>query len=174
MEYLTKLPADPEYVTEATRGYIEKLETLKRRSEEERFALLCIRKALKNGLKLPLGRSLFLHQEWRMPTDNGRGKLDLLALDPALGQLVVIELKGSRDKLTVRDMHGHDAAEQARHYADVLFQNRQELYPFLEDLARITARVWSGPQSMRDVTLDPDRAPRCEVWGPPDYRKEIT
>ena len=67
--------------------------------------------------------------------------------------------------------HGRDAAEQARHYADVLYEHREEAYPFFQDLARVTAAVWSGPEAMRNVVLDGGHGPRCEVWWPEGRRR---
>ena len=166
MEYLARLPPSRDYVQQATEGYIQKRDTLARESHEEQFALECINHALQNGLKLPGSPLYFVHQEWRMPTGTGGGKLDILAVDAKANELVVVELKSSRAKTYQRDKHGRDAGEQAMHYASVVHANRGELYPFLRELVQATAEVWDGPSEMKALELAPDHAPRCEVWTP--------
>ena len=166
MEYLTQVPPSPEYVQQAAVGYVQKRDSLARVSHEEQFALECIRYAVENGLQLPESTLHFVHQEWRMPTETGGGKLDLLAVDAKANELVVIEQKSSRAKTHQRDKHGRDAGEQAQHYASVTHENRGELYPFFSELVQATAEVWDGPSEMKALDLEPDHTPRCEVWTP--------
>jgi len=166
MEYLTKLPPSSEYLQQAVEGYIQKRDTLDRESHEEQFALRCIDHALQNGLKLPESTLHFVHQEWRMPTETGGGKLDLLAVDTKANELVVVELKSSGAKTHQRDKHGRDAGEQAQHYASVVHANRRELYPFFSQLAQATAKVWDGTPALKALELSSEHVPRCEVWTP--------
>ena len=172
MEYLTEIPVDPGYINQAVDGYIQKRDSLMRESEEEQFSLKCIDHALQNGLQLPGGDLYFIHQEWRIPTKTGSGKLDLLAVDLKAGRLAVIELKSEKRKVQQRDKYGFDAAGQARNYANVIFNHRQELYPFFQELARATAKVWGGPPAMKELELRSDHVPRCEVWTP-EYRQVV-
>jgi hypothetical protein len=129
-EYLDGIPPSAQQVAIAYAGYCSKRDSLQRRSEEERFALRCIRHALGNGLRLPNTDWYFIHQEWRFPSGLDVGKLDLLAVDAANRRLVVIELKDSEGKSLTRDRRGRTAAEQAATYADLFVERRTELYPF--------------------------------------------
>jgi hypothetical protein len=165
-EKLQAIPPSEEQVRVAVEGYRRKRDALQRSSEEERFALQKIRYALAHGLQLPDCNWFFIHQEWRMPTTTGGGKLDLLAVNPSARQLVVIELKGSRAKTSERDKHGRDALQQAEHYAEVLWQHKDETYPFFEKLARAMARVYDGPETMLEVELDRSLPPATAVWWP--------
>ena len=165
-EYLGSLPPSPEHVARACAGYRRKRDTLRRRSEEERFALRCIRHAMTHGLELPSGGWHFVHQEWRFATSDGGGKLDLLGVDVKCGELVVIELKSSRAKLSDLDRKGRDAREQARHYALLLHAGRAQYYPFFERLARAMASAHGGSAVMRELRLDPDHEPRAVAWCP--------
>lgn len=166
MEYLTRLPPSPEYVQQAAHGYILKRDTLARESNEEQFALECICHAFEHSLQLPNSTLYFVHQEWRMPTESGGDKLDLLAVDIKANELVVVELKSSLAKTHQRNKHGRDASEQAQHYASIIHANRLEFYPFFQELAQATAEVWGGPTEMKTLELSPDHVPRCEVWTP--------
>ncbi len=165
-EYLAHLPPSSEHVAHACEGYRRKRDTLRRRSEEERFALRCIRHALEHGLQLPRGGWHFVHQEWRFATGDGGGKLDLLAVDAERAELVVIELKGSRAKLSERDREGRDALAQARHYASLLHAGRAQYYPYFERLARAMAAAHDGPLALQELRLDPDHEPRFAAWCP--------
>ena len=170
MEYLKVLPPSADYVSRAGDGYRRKRDSLKRASGEEQYALYLIRHAFEHGLTLP-GTSLsFVHQEWRMPTEAGGGKLDLLAIDIEAKELVVVELKESESKIGKRDKHGRDAMAQAQHYADTLYQNRHEIYPFFQSLAMATAAVWDGLAGMKTLKIEPDHKPRHEVWCPGGVR----
>lgn len=165
-ENLAAIPPTEEQVLSAVEGYRRKRDSLQRSSDEERFALRTIRHALEHGLKLPGKDWYFIHQEWRMPTALGGGKLDLLAVEPEAKRLVVVELKGSKAKTTARDKHGRNAQQQAEHYAEVLWQRKEETYPFFDDLARAMALVHGGPDSMHALELDRNMNPMTAVWWP--------
>jgi len=154
-EYLQVLPPTAADVRQA-RGYLRKRKSLKRESEEERFSLRCVRESLGSGLRLPKTQWHFVHQEWRFPTG---GKLDILAVDLRLGELVVIELKESLAKC-------QGATIQAEEYAALLHVHRRAFIPYFEQLARALARRYGGPEKMRVLSLQPDHRPRTEVWFP--------
>lgn len=125
--------------------------------------LSLLAQAMKAGLQLPGGLHLVC-QEWRLPVASGRGdKLDLLAVDLGARALVVIELKRSWEATQKVDRHGRDAEEQAEHYAELLYEHRQVLYPFFERVARALARHHDGPEAMRSQSLDPGHHPRAIV-----------
>jgi hypothetical protein len=113
--YLGAIPPTRGQVEHAAEGYRAKLASLSRGSAEERFALSCIRAALEERLGLQREPLIFVCQEWRI----GAGKIDLLALEPNTGRLVVVELKSSQSEARA-------AARQAQCYADALFQR---MYP---------------------------------------------
>jgi hypothetical protein len=159
---LTRLPPTPAGLQQAVYGYRQKVETLGRASDEERFALACIRTALVNGLRL---RSdlIFLHQEWRFPDG---GKLDLLAVDPANGQLVVIELKKSAQAGQMRNRDGLDAEGQAQKYAAHLYRYRTSFQPFAVRLLGAMARIHAQEAGLDGLLVELSREPRTEVWWP--------
>lgn len=128
--------------------------------------LRCIRQALDDGLRLPGAGWCFLHQEWRLPTSVGGGKVDLLAIDLQGRRLVVIECKSSEAATKVADRSGRDAAAQAAEYAALIHHHRAELYPFFNRLASALHAVYGGPEELRDLQLDLDRPPTTAVWWP--------
>lgn len=163
---LATLPPSDALVRQAAAGYFLKRDGLRRRSEEERFVLRCIRHALTNALRLPGAGWAFLHQEWRFPSSDGGGKADLLAIDVPSHRLVVIECKSSERATTVPDSSGRVAAEQAAHYADLVHRHRGELYPFFNQLAAALAAVYDGRGLPESFELDPEHQPGTEVWWP--------
>jgi len=160
---LTRLPPGEAQVLRAWQGYQQKLASLRRGSEEERFALRIVARALEDGLRLPGGDLFFLHQEWRLPQG---GRLDLLAVRPSAQRLVVIELKGSQNEARRHDhAKGGDAWDQARGYAAEIHRHRGELYPFFQRLARVMGRHHNAPRLMREVVLAPEQPPEvCVLW----------
>lgn len=164
-EHLSRLPPTDEQVRVAVEGFREKVRTVRDRKPEEQFSLSLLARALGTGLGLPESLHLVC-QEWRLPTEDGGDKLDLLAVDLSARALVVVELKRSHDAARAPDRHGRDAAAQADHYADLLHQHRQALYPYFQRLARALARHHDGPEAMRTLLLDPEQRPRALVWTP--------
>ena len=171
-EVLTSLPPSPSHISRAVAGYLAKRDSLRRDSPEEQFALSLVRGALEGGLHLAPTRLAFVHQEWRMPTEAGGGKLDLLAVDLRSRQLVVVELKKSREAAAERDSKGRNAREQAESYATILHYYRTASYPFFQSLAQANAKLWGGPAEMTTLTLDPEKKPRAVVWFPGGPRLE--
>ncbi len=151
---LRKLPAGIASIRAAVTEYRAKVAAMKRESIEERFVLSRIRAALGDSLRLRKDL-LFLHQELRFTNAN---KIDILAIDPARGQLVVIEAKES-DLAVRRD----GAAAQAAGYCAQLAEHADELLPFFARLAAALARIYSVPD---DVVLDRALPARWEVWWP--------
>jgi hypothetical protein len=153
---LRTLPPSAEHAAKASLGYVVKREGLRRRSEEERFALRLMAHAFSHALHLPQFDAWFVHQEWKLPSGD---KLDILGVEPASGHLVIVEFKRSE-----RDARG--ARQQAEAYAHSLHAHRAALYPFFERLARALARAHDGPLVMQTVTLDPDHTPHVRVAWP--------
>ena len=166
-EYLTQLPPSLRQIQSALADYREKLSrgSRQRYSAEERNALSLISRALDGGQSLPgFPGVFFVHQEWRFP--NGQ-KLDILGIEPSASRLLVLELKSSETDAKKFDAKkGGDAWGQAKHYADLLFQHRAQLYPFFADLAKAMALLHGGPALVRDVELDIELRPRIAVGWP--------
>jgi hypothetical protein len=161
---LRRLPPDARQVARACEGYEAKVATLERICEKERFSLAIVARALADDLSLPRAGTYFVHQDWRLPEGD---TLDLLGVEPASGRLLAIVLEGSRAEARAEDpSKGGDARAQAKLYADLLYRDRRELYPFFERLARALARHHRGPEALRSLRLDPARRPRCAVWWP--------
>lgn len=159
---LRRLPPDDRQVARACEGYEAKLAASKRVCEKERFSLAIVARALEEDLSLPRAGTYFVHQDWRFPEGD---TLDLLGVEPASGRLLVIVLTGSRAEARKEDPDkGGDARAQAKLFADRLYRDRRELYPFFERLARGLARHHRGPESFQNLRLDPARRPRCAVW----------
>jgi len=158
---LVVCPPDPGAVEQAVAGYIQKRDSLDRRSVEELFALDCIRHALADDLRLPGTNWLFIHQEWRLNLPGGSGKLDLLAVDVAARQLVIIECKASASLAS-----SQNAAAQADRYADAIWAAREELYPFLGRLLRATAAIYAPDEELAGFELDLAQRPTIAVWWP--------
>jgi hypothetical protein len=155
------VPASHDAVGMAALAYRTKVAGMGRGSVEERYVISRIRAALAQGLELQSGL-LFLHQEWRFPN---RDKLDVLALDPLDGRLVVIEAKGSKNAaLKERDGKGRTASEQATSYAARLMAHSSECTPYFQRLAVAIGRVYAPEREA--VRVDGSLAPRCEVWWP--------
>ena len=153
------LPPTASSVEAAAREYRAKIAGMRRGSVEERFVLARIRRALDDGLRLR-DDLLFLHQEWRFPSS---GKIDILAIDTARGQLVVVEAKKSEAAATRRDENGRTACEQAADYASQVTLHAGECSPFFLRLAAALAGVYRNGEG---IPFDPDRPPRWEVWWP--------
>ena len=100
------------------------------------------------------------------------GRVDLLAVEPASGCLVIIELKGSERKARAPDpKKGGDAWQQAEAYAGRLHAHRKEFYPFFERLARVLARHHGAPEALQQLQLDPEHRPRtCVAWPGSGFR----
>jgi len=154
---LRSCPPSEAIVERAAAGYLEKRDTLDRRSDEERFVLRCIEHGLQNGLRLPGGKWTFVHQEWRMPTSAGGGKADLIAVDSD-GRLVVIEAKQS-ERIAI------GAEAEAARYAAWFHSHRTEIYPYLTELVRALSAVYAGDHSTTPE-IDPARSPATAVWWP--------
>jgi hypothetical protein len=163
---LNVLPPTETFVRLAAAGYSAKRDSLMRRSAEERYVLGCILHAVTNQLRLPGSTWYFLHQEWRLPTTASSGKIDLLAVDLERRQLVVIECKHSPAAAAARDRAGRTAEQQARSYADVVYEHRSDLYPFFERLGAALAAVYDAPPALRALRLDPQHRPMTAVWWP--------
>jgi hypothetical protein len=161
---LKALPPSPAEVERAVADYEHKRDTLQRASAEERFVLGLMAGALRDRLRLAGTEWLFLHQEWRLTLPVGPGKVDLLAVDPRTGRVVVIECKKSAVAAEAKDRHGLDAAQQADAYAAVIWEHRRELYPFFERLLGAIAAVYAP--GLGAVSLDPTGAPTTAVWWP--------
>jgi hypothetical protein len=161
---LRDLPPAEDGVRTAVAGYDAKVNSLNRRSDEERFALELIAGAFDSNLSLPLAGVYFIHQEWRFPD---RSKLDLLGVEPATGRLVVVELKKSEAEAnSVDSRKSGDAWAQAAHYSDVLYLHRAIYYEFFGRLARVMAKLHDAPLAMRQVQIEPEQAPATAVWWP--------
>ena len=154
------LPPAASAVEAAARDYRAKVAGMGRSSVEERFVLSRIRRALADGLRLR-DDLLFLHQEWRFPSSD---KIDILAIDTASGQLVVVEAKKSEAAATRdRDKKGRTASEQAAEYVAQIALHASECSPFFMRLAAALARVYRNGES---VPFDPHLPARWEVWWP--------
>ncbi|MDZ7788899.1 MAG: hypothetical protein U5L08_00100 [Xanthomonadales bacterium] len=159
---ISSLPPDWTIVQKAVEGYQAKRGSMKRASSEEAYALRLISSALADGLAL--GPGFFITQEWRLPSS---GTVDLVCADPSNRHLIVIELKKSEHEAhMVGGKKGGNAWDQARSYADKIYQHRQELYPFFERLGRALAQNHDAPAEMRELTLDPDQKPSILVSWP--------
>ena len=154
------LPPTASSVEAAARDYRAKVAGMGRRSVEEQFVVARIRRALGNWLRLR-DDLLFLHQEWRFPSSD---KIDILAIDTASAQLVVVEAKKSEAAATRdRDRKGRTASEQAAEYVAQLELHASECSPFFLRLAAALAGVYRNGESM---LFDPRLPPRWEVWWP--------
>jgi len=166
---LRRLPPDARRVARACEGYEAKLAASTRVSAVDRFSLAIVARALAEDLSLPRAGTYFVCQGWRFPEG---GTVDLVGVEPASGRLLVVVLKGSRAESRKEDQDkGGDARAQATLYADRLYRDRRELYPFFERLARAMAQHHGGPRSLRNLRLDPGRKPRCAVWWPEGSRE---
>lgn len=148
------LPPSADAIRAAVASYRTKVAAMKRESIEERFVLSRIRGALGDGLRLRKDL-LFLHQELRFTNAN---KIDVLAVDPTCGQLVVIEAKES-DAAVRRD----GAAMQADRYCEQLTEHAEELFPFFARLLGALARIYDASDT---ITVDRGLRPRWEIWWP--------
>lgn len=155
------LPPCERQVLSAAKGYIDKRDSLRRKSKEERHALELIGGALADGLQLSPRSIYFVAQEWRLPSGD---KIDILGLDRDARALVVVELKSNEGSARHDDAKkSGDAWEQAQRYAAEIFAHRATLYPFFERLARALATAHGGPD---ELALDLDRAPLAAVSWP--------
>jgi hypothetical protein len=161
---LTRLPAQSAFVERAVRGYETKIAGMGRASPEERYSLNLVSGALSAGLILEGLGVHFVSQEWRFPVG---GRMDILGVDLAQRRLVVVELKASaRHAAKVDARKGGDATQQAEAYAELLFRERAVLYPFFERLARAMARIYQGPEAMKQLRLDMTLGPSVLVAAP--------
>lgn len=151
---LRSLPPSRQAVAAAADGYRQKVAALRRSSAEDRFALRCIGHALRHRLQLPGTGLLFVHQEWRLPDG---GKIDLLAVDPADGQLHVIELKADPGDVAAAEV-------QARRYADAVHAAAGELAPFLTRLLAAHAAIYAPGSPVPAV--GGAAVPAVQVWWP--------
>lgn len=151
---LRTLPPSDESISAAVALYRAKVAAMTRESVEERFVLSRIRAALADALRLRKDL-LFLHQELRFASSK---KIDVLAVDPTCGRLVVIEAKES-DVAVRRD----NAASQAAGYCDQLTAYAEELFPFFSRLLTALARIYGASES---IALNPELRPRWEIWWP--------
>lgn len=159
---LPAMPPDPAKVQLAVEGYEAKRDSLGRCSLEETYSLRLVASALEDGLSL--GPFYFITQEWRLPS--GR-KIDILCADPEGQCLVVVELKDSeKEAFLVERSKVGNAWDQARAYAEEIYEHRGEFYPFFQRLGRALARHHGAPARMRDLTLDLGKSPRCAVSWP--------
>jgi len=149
-----RMPASSDSIRAAAALYRTKVAAMKRGSIEERFVLSKTRSALGDALRLRKDL-LFLHQELRFANAN---KIDVLAVDPTSGQLVVIEAKESEAAVR-RD----GAAAQAEGYCEQLTEHADELFPFLSRLLIALARLYDAPEP---VALNRGLRPRWEIWWP--------
>ena len=156
--HLGSLPPTEEKVTRNWADYERKLSTA-RQKPEERFSLRLVGSALADGLRLPDSDLLFLTQEWRFPTWAGGKRLDILAVEPDTGRLVIIELKQR-----LADIVG--AADQCRHYVRLLTTALPELGPFLGRLFSAMRGLYADEGREGDVLVDLTLPPRAEVWSP--------
>ena len=150
------LPPSKDKIRQAVAGYWDKVNSLQRVSREEQFALRIMRQAYDRGLAMGTSGLYFVAQEWRLPS----GKLDILAIRPEQGRLVVVELKS--DEQAARG----SADEQGRGYAQEIYSYRRELYPFFQRLARAMARVHGAGAGMDEVVLDEGMEPEVVVAWP--------
>lgn len=164
-EYLSDLPPPRGHVERAVAGFRAKLATVHDQKPEEQFSLRLLDKALRSGLALR-DQLHFICQEWRLSTTDRGDKLDILAVDVAARQLVVVELKRSAEATHASDKNGRVAIEQARYHAAALYEHRLEYYPFFERLARALAKRHGGPLAMQELVLGRDLRPRAVVWVP--------
>lgn len=151
---LNTLPPSAERVRANAVLYRAKVAAMKRESIEERFVLSRIRSALSDALRLR-NDLVFLHQELRFSNAH---KIDVLAIDAATGQLVVVEAKES-DAAVRRD----DAAGQAQAYCEQLTEHADELFPFFTRLFMALARVYNAPPT---IALNRALPARWEIWWP--------
>ena len=159
---LNKIPPDPKTVRHAVKGYETKRASMMRASGEERHGLRLIADALSNGLVLGPGHVVTM--EWRLPS---RQRVDLLCANPKQECLVVIELKQSEAMARkVERKKGGNAWDQAQNYADEIYEHRQELYPFFEQLGRTLAQNHSAVTDLRNLNLDINTRPRALVSWP--------
>ena len=115
-------------------------------------------------MSLPAKGVYFVHQEWKLPDGS---KLDLLGVEPATGRLVVIELKDSEQAARKNDgKKGGDAWRQAEHYARLVYEHREDLYPFFERLARAQARGVAAAEQLAELRVSMELEPRQLVWWP--------
>ena len=154
---LSKLPPDPKAVKHAVKGYEAKRVSMTRSSIEERYGMRLIAKALSKGLLLDADPDpgYIIAMEWRLSSGQ---RIDILCADPKQECLVVIELK--------RRKTGSSAWGQAQSYADRIYEDRQELYPFFEQLGRTLAQNHGAPAELRNLNLDLKRRPRVLVSWP--------
>lgn len=160
---ISGLPPSAERVEKQACAYASKLVT-STGSEEERFSLALLRNALARELGVALDGLRFLHQEWRFA--GAKSRIDILAVLPGEGRLVVIELK--KDERTARakdSAKGGDAWDQANSYASLLFQQRATLYPYFQRLGRALAVAHEAPETMRTLALR-DESPKVLIGWP--------
>lgn len=150
---INAVPPDFDDISVAVRAFRDKVAAMTRGSDEERYVIARIRKALVQQLELEEG-VVFLHQEWRLPSS---GKIDVLALDTRKGQLIVIEAKRSERARA-------QGREQAAQYVAELKAHANEYLPYLQRLASAMSRIYrtSGEVARIDERL----SPRWEVWWP--------
>ena len=151
------LPPSEDKIRQAVEGYQDKVNSLKRVSREEQFALRIMRQAYDRGLAMGTSGLYFVAQEWKLPSGV---RLDILAVRPEQGRLVVVELKS--DERAARE----SADEQGRGYAQEIHAYRRELYPFFQRLARAMAKVHGAEAGMDEVVLDEGVEPEVVVAWP--------
>lgn len=130
------------------------LPTVKRRSAEERAVIPWLRAALRHSLALPeLGEGwVFLNQEWRFPTDDGKGcKTDVLAVHTPTGQLGIVEAKESANLRS-------DAERQVREYGALWRRHSAELAPFFSKLLTAAGGLYGNRGAAATVVAEGDAA----------------
>ena len=151
------LPPSQAEIRQAVAGYRDKVNSLKRVSAEEQFALRIMRRAYDRGLAMGTSGLYFVAQEWKLPSGV---RLDILAVRPEQGRLVVVELKS--DERAARG----SADEQGQGYAQEIHAYRRELYPFFQRLAQAMAEVHGAEAGMDRVVLDEGVEPEVVVAWP--------
>jgi hypothetical protein len=140
-------------------AYRAKTAEMTRRSDEDRFVSRLVRSALGAELALP-GGLWFLHHELRLSREH---RIDLLAIDPDDGQLVVVEAKRDQRATTERHARGRTAEMQAAGYARALDAQRASMLPCWQRLATALFRLYGV---RRQVVLSATRPARHVVWSP--------
>jgi len=166
---LSRIPPTAEAIQRACVGYEAKRDSLKRDSAEERYALQLMAGALDGNLSLNCGQQglFYVHQEWRFATEGREKKIDILAAEPASGRFWTIELKATEADARFYDPRkGGDAWAQAADYANLLYSNRAELYPYFERLTRALAKAHNAPDILKTFKTI-DSLPGSLVLWPP-------
>jgi hypothetical protein len=167
-QYLTRLPPSIEYVQNACRGHYDKVAAgtrTDRKLDEARYAMALVGSALDSDLSIAgLPGVYFVHHEWRLAA----GKLvDIVAVEPAENRLVVIELKRSESEARRVDAKkGGNAWDQAQGYADLLYKQRFEYYPFFCREAQVLGALHDAPPNVQMAEVHVTLKPRVEVMWP--------